>query len=140
MTDPLWPGMMRRWQPDEGATDGVTVLLVEDDPLVREVMAETLVNGGHSVIVCRNGEECLQTLPTIDNSVVLLTDVALPGCSGRALAYEFRRQRPGAPILFATGLPTDDLPPMHDDEALLLKPFSLRGMLDAVDRMLGVAS
>ncbi len=139
MADPLWADMKRRWQPDEAA-DGVTVLLVEDDPLVREVLAETLVNGGHSVVACRDGEECLQALPGIDRSVVLLTDVALPGCSGRALADEFRRQRPGAPVLFATGLPTDNLPPMHDDEVLLLKPFSLRGMLDAVDRMLGVGS
>lgn len=138
MDDALWPMMKGRWQSPEPATQAVTVLLVEDDLLVRDALTETLVNGGHSVVAFRSGEECLRALPDMDEAVVLLTDVLLPGCSGRALADEFRRQRPGRPVLFATGLPADTLPPLHEDEALLLKPFSMNGMLAAVDRMLGV--
>jgi DNA-binding NtrC family response regulator len=111
------------------------VLLVEDDPLVRDVLAETLADRGHRVIACQNGEECLRALPEVDERVVLMTDVALPGRSGRALADEFHRRRPGQPVVFATGLPKDALPPLRQNEAMLLKPFTMRDMLATVDRV-----
>lgn len=129
MSAPLWPDMMRRWQ-----APPVMVLLVEDDPLVREVMTEMLADRGHRVIACRDGDAFLAALPEADETVVLLTDVLLPGRSGRALADEFRRRHPGRPILFATGLPEDRLPPLRPDETLLLKPFRPDQMFAALDR------
>lgn len=134
-SDPLWPQMLRRWQSAWGEPAPLQVLLVEDDPLVRDVLAELLADRGHEVIPCRNGEECLAALPATGERVLLLTDVAMPGRSGRVVADEFRRQRPGRPVMFATGLPVDEVPPLRPDEMLLLKPFQMSEMLAAVDRL-----
>lgn len=139
MQSSLWPGLMRRWQPTPPRAEPLTVLLVEDDPLVRDVLAETLADRGHHVIACEDGEQCLRALPQTDQRVMLLTDLALPGHSGRVLADEFRRCRPGQPVVYATGLPADSVPPLRANETVLLKPFSLREMLAAVDRMAAAA-
>lgn len=138
-SDKLWPQMLRRWQPSWPEPAPMQVLLVEDDPLVRDVLAELLADRGHQVIACRNGQECLDALPAAGERVMLLTDMVLPGRSGRALADEFRRQRPGRPVMFATGLPADEVPPLQPDETLLLKPFQMSEMLATVDRLAAAA-
>lgn len=134
-SDPLWPRMMRQWQHAWPEPAPLLVLLVEDDPLVRDVLAELLADRGHQVVACRNGDECLAVLPGATDRVMLLTDMALPGRSGRVLADEFHRQRPGRPVMFATGLPADTLPPLQQNETLLLKPFAMSEMLATVDRL-----
>lgn len=134
----LWPNMMRRWRPSPPEVDQVTVLLVEDDPLVLEVMEEMLMECGHRVIACRDADECLRALPEADGRVVLVTDVAMRGRSGRALADEFRRRRPDVPVVFATGLPADVLAPLNENETVLHKPFAIRDIAAAVDQAVGV--
>lgn len=135
----LWPDMMRRWQPGWEPAHPILVVLVEDDPLVRDLFAEMLAEHGHHVVACRDGDEGLAALPDSGERVMLLTDVALPGRSGRALADEFHRRHPGQPVLFATGLPGDRLPPLRKDEALLRKPFLISEMLATVDRLAAAA-
>ena len=131
MTDKLWPGITRRW----GRDVPLTVLLVDDDPLLREVLSESLAERGHRVIACGDADECLRALPPPGERVLLMTDVAMPGRSGRALADEFRRRCPDQPVVFATGLPAESVTPLRDGEALLLQPFSMRDMVATVDRM-----
>jgi two-component system, cell cycle response regulator CpdR len=109
-----------------------TILLVDDNELVLDVMAEVLADSGHQVITCRDSEACLHALQRIDQRVVLVTEMLLPGGSGRALADEFRRRRPGNPIVFVTGLPTDPLEPLRQDEEVLLKPFRVHELLSAI--------
>lgn len=117
----------------------MTVLLVDDDPLVLSVLAEALTDCGHRVIACRDAEECLGALAHVGDRLLLVTDMALPGRSGRALADEVRRRRPGVPVVFATGLPEGSLAPLRNDETVMQKPFRMRDFTAVIDRLAAVA-
>lgn len=117
----------------------MTVLLVEDDPLVLSVLAEALTEYGHRVVACRDAEECLCALAGAGERLLLVTDMALPGRSGRALADEVRRRRPDVPVVFATGLPASALAPLGTNETLMQKPFSMRDFAAVVARLVAVA-
>ncbi|BDA85249.1 hypothetical protein Sa4125_27910 [Aureimonas sp. SA4125] len=80
----------------------LTVLLVEDEALIRMNCADMLQDAGHNVIEASSAEEALAMLDSgsID---VLLTDVNLPGMSGTELAETARRLKPDIGLVFATG-------------------------------------
>ncbi len=138
-TGGLWPRLMQRWCMMPQGQTPMTVLLVDDDPLVLSVLAEALTECGHRVVPCRDAGECLAALDGAGERLLLVTDMALPGCSGRALAEEVRRRRPGVPVVFATGLPASAVVPLGTDETLMEKPFSLRDFAAVVARLVTVA-
>ena len=113
---------------------GITILLVDDDTLVRDTMAEALAEMGHRLIVCASGDECLAALPALRGAAVLVTDVAMPGMSGLTLATAFRRARPGSTVVFATGLAeTEELTSaLGPGDLLLAKPFCGSELLSIV--------
>ncbi|MCH8685697.1 hybrid sensor histidine kinase/response regulator [Pedomonas mirosovicensis] len=80
----------------------MTVLLVEDEGLIRTWTAEMLAELGHRVIEAGTAEDALQALETADIDL-MLTDVGLPTASGIELALTARQQRPDLPILFSSG-------------------------------------
>lgn len=118
----------------EPRREPVAVLLVDDDPLVLDLLAETLAEDGHHVLACRSGEECLRALRHVRGHAVLVTDVTLPGQSGRALADEFRRQRPAGPVVFVTGQSAAACGSLGHNETVLLKPFGMRDLSALVGR------
>jgi len=108
----------------------LTVLLVEDDPVIRANAAEMLQGLGHIVVEAGSAEEAdaaLQTMP-VD---VLMTDLGLPGVSGGAFAARARELRPGVGVIFATG---SDVAPEVDGEAplLLRKPYDAEALKAAL--------
>jgi PAS domain S-box-containing protein len=91
-------------------TAGERVLLVEDDALVRAVTLRALTDAGYRVLVASSGEEALQlvrTEPTPPEIVV--TDVVMPGMSGRDLVDALRREWPGLRALFMSGYSGESL-------------------------------
>ncbi|MDE2602229.1 MAG: PAS domain-containing protein [Bradyrhizobium sp.] len=87
----------------ERANAGESVLVVEDEPVVRGVIMEMLVEQGYRAFEAIDGPAGLQILrgnPRID---LLVTDVGLPGMNGRQLADQARETRPDLKILFITG-------------------------------------
>lgn len=86
-----------------GGADGAHVLLVEDEPLVRLVAVEALENAGFVVKAASNGEAALNIVQSEATIDLLLTDVAMPGMDGRALAQAALTLRPALPILLVTG-------------------------------------
>ena len=90
--------------PAPAATGVHTILVVDDEPLVRMVAVEILEELGYEVLEASDGPSALKMLdarPTID---LLVTDVGLPnGMNGRQLADAVRVQRPGLNVLFVTG-------------------------------------
>jgi DNA-binding response OmpR family regulator len=81
----------------------VSILLVEDDPLIREFVVEALREAGYHVIHASTGEEalawCKRRVPN-----VLVTDVRLPGqLDGWQVAERYREQDPELPVIYATG-------------------------------------
>ncbi|WP_207460772.1 response regulator [Azospirillum sp. SYSU D00513] len=110
----------------------LSVLLVEDDPVIRMNTAELLQDIGHAVTQAESAEEALAALGTVPVDVIV-TDLGLPGLSGAAFAAKAREVRPGIGIVFATG--KDKAPDLAGQGAthLLRKPYDSAGLTAALD-------
>jgi PAS domain S-box-containing protein len=94
--------------PSAAAADGgaETVLLVEDDPTIREVALTVLRRRGYRVLSAPDAEEGLALLAAHDGPLhLLVTDVVMPGMNGRELSERVTALRPEARILFISGYP-----------------------------------
>jgi CheY-like chemotaxis protein len=81
-----------------------TVLVVEDDATVRDMVARILREAGYSVLTAPNGREALQTSEQYGGDIqLLLTDVVMPQMGGRQLAERLHESRPGLQVLFMSG-------------------------------------
>lgn len=110
------------------ASETATVLLTEDDPDIRELVAGFLGDLGYLVLAAADAEEALRLFDAHDEIALLLTDVTLPGgTTGFTLARQARRRRPGLKVIYASGhVECGDWP--GRDELLgpfLMKPFRL---------------
>ena len=110
-----------------------TVLLVEDEELVRKVVARILERAGYRVLVAGNGDEALaicERAPTLIDALV--TDVVMPGIGGRELAARVVERFPNLKVLFMTGYTDDEFLRrgiLDQGRAVLVKPFSPRDLL-----------
>ncbi|MGE7205697.1 PAS domain-containing protein [Sphingomonas sp. NPDC019816] len=111
--------------------DGRTILLVEDDDLIRANTAETLQDSGFVVVHAVTAEEAMTALQTAQIDV-LVTDINLPGESGIELAKRARQLRPTLSIVFATGDGGMAADAAEVDAALLTKPHSAAQLVAAV--------
>jgi PAS domain S-box-containing protein len=113
-----------------------TVLVVEDDDLVRSITYRTLLNEGYIVLEAGNSVEAITLSQTFDKKIdLLLTDVIMPGgMDGIELANRLRQQRPAIKILFMSGYTQDSL--AEFDTEFLQKPFSTQGLLQRVHQIL----
>lgn len=86
-----------------------TVLLAEDEPLVRSLIASTLYDRGYNVLQASNGNEALEVAQQHDKEAIhlLLTDVVMPQMGGVELADRFKTMRPDTRILFTSGYPDE---------------------------------
>jgi PAS domain S-box-containing protein len=87
----------------EHAAAGETVLVVEDEPVVRAVILEMLADQGYRTLEAVDGPSGLRILRNHERIDLLVTDVGLPGMNGRQLADQARETRPDLKILFITG-------------------------------------
>ena len=122
---------------------GEHVLIVEDMASVRLSVAEVMADAGYRYTLAETIEQALDHLRNDSSIELLLTDVGLPGISGRELADMARVYRPGLPVLFMTGYAETAL----DRQAflgsgmdMLIKPFQIGELLAKVCRSLGRVS
>jgi PAS domain S-box-containing protein len=106
-----------------------TVLLVEDEPAIREVAARLLRERGYHVLVAANGDEALQLARSHskDKIHLLITDVVMPRLSGKMVADQLKALQPDMKVLFISGYADDTViqPGKGDTSpAFLQKPFS----------------
>jgi two-component system cell cycle sensor histidine kinase/response regulator CckA len=106
-----------------------TVLLVEDEKGVRELAREYLEMTGYTVVLAEDGRTALELAAMHSGTIhLLMTDVVMPGISGRELADRVAKIRPGIKILYMSGY-TDHAVVHHgileNDAVLLQKPFTL---------------
>ena len=115
-----------------------TVLLVEDEPMVRTVAERALTRHGYTVITAENGEEALEILDRGEEFVLLISDVVMPGMDGPTMVAEARKSRPDLPILFMSGYAEEQLRKSIDIDqvAFLPKPFSVQELAEAARRVL----
>ncbi|WP_246705283.1 PAS domain-containing protein [Rhizobium sp. RM] len=119
---------------DDGSVGQKTVLLVEDDGLIRMTTAEILQDAGFVVVEAACAEEALTALQSMHVDV-LVTDLNLPGASGRDLAARARTLRPSALVVFATGDPTSVK--SEKDAIILSKPYDADDLQSAITHGLG---
>ena len=88
-----------------------TVLLVEDEPMVRSLAAEVLRQHGYTVLEASNGFEALAIADTSSHPDIdlVLTDIVMPLMGGPVLASQLREMRPGTKILYTSGYPDDTI-------------------------------
>ncbi|SMF18136.1 histidine kinase [Azospirillum oryzae] len=122
--------------PDAEMTSGTgrTILLVEDDAIVRMGTMALLENLGHRVIEADGGEEALAVLSDGVEVDAVITDFAMPGMNGAAVVRGARQLRPGIPALIVTGYA--DTPDFGEAVRLLRKPFTPHQIADCLAAML----
>lgn len=103
-----------------------TILLVEDEELLRHLLADMLSDLGYRVLVAQNGREAMATAEKFSPQIhVLITDVLMPGMGGTKLAESLRKIRPGLKVLFVTGDSSEECP-LQPGVSRLDKPFTLK--------------
>jgi signal transduction histidine kinase len=117
----------------------VTILVVEDEPGVREFAVEALVDLGFDVLASDGADEALRLLGAHPQIRVLLTDVVMPGVTGKALAVEAQRRRRDLIVVFMTGYTPDAI--VHNGVLdpgvrLITKPFTVARLGAEMDSVL----
>jgi len=113
-----------------------TVLLVEDEDMVRAVAERALARQGYTVLTAANGEEALDVLDAASGKEpvdLLISDVVMPTMDGPTLVRRAREKFPSLPILFMSGYAEEQLRRSIaiDNVAFLPKPFSVQQLAEA---------
>jgi CheY-like chemotaxis protein len=111
----------------------LTILAVDDDPLVCMGMSSMLEELGHAAVMANSGREALSILAARSDIGLVITDVGMSGMNGMELAQVIGKEWPDLPIIFATGYthPSDTYP---EGAAVLGKPFDFELLEDAINR------
>ena len=118
---------------------GETILVVEDEPVVRSLVVEVLNDLGYQTIEAGDATEALPSLEDGQRIDLLITDVGLPGMNGRQLADVARQHRPSLKVLFATGYAESATAKdfLGKGMAVITKPFAIEAFASKVREMLG---
>jgi CheY-like chemotaxis protein len=118
-----------------------TILLVEDEQLMRQVMRESLELGGYRVLEAANGQEALEALSRSREPVdVLVTDLVMPVMGGTELMRQVRRRQPGVPVVLVSGWPISNRESIDDRTRFLQKPVTYGQLARAVHRSLSAVT
>ena len=119
---------------------GETVLVIDDEPTVRMLISEVLVDLGYTALNAADGAEGLQVLQSNQRIDLLVTDVGLPGgLNGRQVADAGRSLRPDLKVLFITGYAHNALlweEHLETGMHLLTKPFSMDDLASRIKRVI----
>jgi CheY-like chemotaxis protein len=131
------------WQPappKRSDFEKETILLVDDDPALREVVAGWLRGGGHRVLEASDGKDGLAVAEHHTGPIdLLLTDLVMPRMNGKQLAQEFTKVRPQAATIYMSGFSEREWGEAGTPErtaVILPKPFRNRVLLDKVHQVL----
>ena len=116
-------------------------MLAEDDTQVREMITDSLTSAGYQVLPAASGEEALKRARQHGGAIdLLLTDVLMPGISGRQLAERLLRERPLTEVLYMSGYAEDSVVRhgvLEEGVTLLPKPLTPQRLIDAIEQVLG---
>jgi CheY-like chemotaxis protein len=141
----LEPGPKRAPSPERHAAatateDTGTILLVDDDEAVREMVAEILETAGYRVLATGSPAETMALVQGSAPIDAVVTDVIMPGENGLALAARVSAIRPGLKFLFMSGYPREAAihgRPLPAGVPFLQKPYTIEALLHELRQMLG---
>ncbi|MCY1170731.1 Sensor kinase CckA [compost metagenome] len=116
-----------------------TILLVEDEDMVRAVAERALTRQGYTVLCAEHGEAALELLASGPKPDLLISDVMMPLMDGPTMVRQARARYPDLPIVFMSGYAEETIRKSIDldNVAFLAKPFSVQQLAEAVRAVLG---
>ena len=124
-------------------THRIRILVVDDDPDVLGLAKDVLEMQGFSVLEAPDGADALQVAQAHAGPIhLLLTDVVMPGMSGRVVADRFAVSRPETKVLFMSAYTSELAAPygVLAGDPLITKPFTVMGLVQRVRQTLGYRS
>jgi DNA-binding response OmpR family regulator len=116
------------------------ILVVDDEPDVRELLRQVLKTGGFAPLTAREGEEALSVIRHLEGRIdLVLTDVMMPVLDGATLSRRLAKDWPTLPVLFMTGYPAETLAALGFlpvETPRIEKPFEIRELLRAIRTVL----
>ncbi|EIT70253.1 MULTISPECIES: response regulator [Hydrocarboniphaga] len=119
---------------------GETILLVEDERVVRALVAEVLQELGYSVLEAADGPTAVKLLDSERRIDLLVTDIGLPGLNGRQVADTARKLRPELKVLFMTGYAENAAVSsgfLEPGMQMITKPFPMKTLSSRVGDLIG---
>jgi two-component system, cell cycle sensor histidine kinase and response regulator CckA len=123
----------------ERPADGYTVLVVDDEEAVRRLAVRMLTWTGYLALEARHGREALTTIEQHSGPIdLVLTDIKMPGMSGRDLGRHVEQRWPGKPILYMSGFPSEVFQGglLEPGAPFLAKPFTQEDLAAKVRELL----
>ncbi len=146
----LWPTTMQL--PDDNASESVidtgykqappptgSVLVVDDEEVVREVATDILAGSGYSVLIAEDGDDAVEAIKTNPDITLVILDIIMKRMNGKEAYVEFKKIRPGIKVLVSSGYDEDS--PVKDilnmgAEGFIQKPYNLDELLSKVSSIL----
>jgi len=121
-------------------TRSATILLAEDDDIVRGSLRLLLESNSYTLLEARDGEEALRLFRTHQGTIdLLITDLAMPNMNGRELVKRVKSFRPGLPVMYISGKHSSPLlkqAVLNEGANFLAKPFSYKKLVQKVQELL----
>lgn len=127
------------WFRQHAATSRSTILVVDDEEAIRELMVAALASKTRDVLTAGSGEEALEAVKRSDVDLVLL-DLSMPGMNGVDTFREIHALRPALPVMIVTAYPDSDLMAKALEIGpftMISKPVDLAQIQKTVDRIVG---
>jgi CheY-like chemotaxis protein len=125
---------------EEPVRGNATILAVDDNPAMRNLIVETLEPLGYKILIAASGKEALEISLKKDEKIdLLLADIVMPGMSGRKLIKELQAQRPDMKALLMSGYPADIVGPNSQLEPhlnFISKPFGQVALTQKINQVL----
>jgi DNA-binding NtrC family response regulator len=116
-----------------------TILLVEDEPFVREATCNILEHAGFAILKAADANEARRLYEECAGGIdLLLTDMVLPGASGEQLAQNLRQHSPGLVVLITSGYNNVEFDTDKPESLtyFLMKPYSRRTLLEKIEKII----
>lgn len=117
-----------------------TVLLVEDEPFVREATRSILESAGYEVLPAEDAADAMQVIEECKRSLdLVMTDMILPGRTGQQLGQDLRQRFPEVRVLVTSGYTNAEyaVEEPKSQTYFLAKPYSRRGLIEKIETILG---
>ena len=125
---------------NDNGKDRKTILVVDDESVVRDLVSGFLSKLGFAVEVAENGEQAISVFDSLpETPTLMVTDIVMPKLDGPTVASELRKKHPNLCVLFVSSYPSKKLSVSELTKPIngyLSKPFSFRGFASAINKLL----